>query len=685
MKNTKSYKFRFFILLSFIFFIVFFSGCSKKTESPRVYLESWEYSLDCLNWNSISQSDFSHLEKYLNSESGYVYLRSKFSVPHYLMNSDLAVFVGKINLSARVQLNSQLLGIHGRLPPNEFWGGSTVAYYNIPKKLINYTGSNDLMLSVYIQGKGSVILSQFVGTMEDVTLSAKFQNFFSSQINMIFAVLLLLISVFHYILYIRWKSEKQYLWYSLLNIASALYLLTHYQGEIPWVTAHFNWLTFNKVIVGIVTNVTAFFATSFIRSYLHRSDSLLVKWTRFIILLIPVVIVLFIPDYFLFTKYLPLIYTFIGSQMLFAVTAVFFFLKNKLRNIKSLLFGFSPVLIALVIDLIFNIVLEYKNLPIFTVFGWQGTIIVFLLILVNRFAKMRQRIEYLNNQLEQEVANQTRELRYVNVKLEEDKRRRDMDIELAAHVQRSFYPTFCDFNGWDVAACFLPLSGVSGDLYDFYHTGTNLNGWSLFDISGHGMAAGLVGMLAKNIISRQFFIAKDKKLSLIMKDINQNIISAKGDIENYMTGILFRYKQKSSTLQLVNAGNPYPIYYKKDEPEPMILQPKEGAVRGGVIGISEIQTVFSDVSVKVDDGDVLIYYTDGITEAENANEEQFKTSGIIEGLNGNISGDASDILARIMSHFNEFRGTTPLEDDITIVVMKKRPHKEEFIEVLEEI
>jgi sigma-B regulation protein RsbU (phosphoserine phosphatase) len=170
-----------------------------------------------------------------------------------------------------------------------------------------------------------------------------------------------------------------------------------------------------------------------------------------------------------------------------------------------------------------------------------------------------------------------------------------------------------------------------------------------------------------------------------MKDINQNIISAKGDIENYMTGILFRYKQKSSTLQLVNAGNPHPIYYKKDEAEPMILQPKEGAVRGGVIGISEIHTVFSDVSVKVDDGDVLIYYTDGISEAENANEEQFKTSGIIEGINGNISGDASDILARIMSHFNEFRGTTPLEDDITIVVMKKRPHKEDFIEVLEEI
>ena len=119
--------------------------------------------------------------------------------------------------------------------------------------------------------------------------------------------------------------------------------------------------------------------------------------------------------------------------------------------------------------------------------------------------------------------------------------------------------------------------------------------------------------------------------------------------------------------------------------DPLILQPDEGVVRGGVIGISEIQTVFSDVSIKVDDGDVLIYFTDGITEAENSDEEQFKTSGIIESLNGDTSGDASDILARIMAYFNEFRGTTPLEDDITIVVMKKRPHKEDFFEVLEEI
>jgi hypothetical protein len=291
-----------------------------------------------LDWHSISHTEFTHLEKYLNAESGYVYLRSKFSIPSYLMNSDLAIFVGKINLSAKIQLNSQLLGIQGRLPPNEFWGGSTVAYYNVPKKLLNYSSPNELVLAVYIQGKGSVTLSQYVGTMKDVELSAKFQNFFSSQINMIFAVLLLLISVFHYILYFRWKSEKQYFWYSLLNIASALYLLTHYQGEIPWITAHFNWLSFNKIIVGIVTNVTAFFATSFIRSYLHKTDTLLVKWTRFVILLIPVVIVLVIPDYFLFAKYLPLIYTFIGSQMLFAVTAVFWGIKNKIRSVKSLLF-----------------------------------------------------------------------------------------------------------------------------------------------------------------------------------------------------------------------------------------------------------------------------------------------------------------------------------------------------------
>ena len=109
------------------------------------------------------------------------------------------------------------------------------------------------------------------------------------------------------------------------------------------------------------------------------------------------------------------------------------------------------------------------------------------------------------------------------------------------------------------------MAAVSGDLFDIYHRQNNIDGIGIFDISGHGLASGLVTMLVKNIIHQEFYKIADTDLAEILSRINTRIIQEKADIENYLTGILVRIG--SDKIELVNAGHPFPILYKSKQKE----------------------------------------------------------------------------------------------------------------------
>ena len=96
------------------------------------------------------------------------------------------------------------------------------------------------------------------------------------------------------------------------------------------------------------------------------------------------------------------------------------------------------------------------------------------------------------------------------------------------------------------------MAGVSGDLYDFYLEDNVLTGVSILDVSGHGIASGLITMLARTIFYRNFAAGKEEDLSEILEKSNRHLIKEIGNVDYYLTGILLRFKQDS--VEYVNAA-----------------------------------------------------------------------------------------------------------------------------------
>ena len=116
--------------------------------------------------------------------------------------------------------------------------------------------------------------------------------------------------------------------------------------------------------------------------------------------------------------------------------------------------------------------------------------------------------------------------------LEKEKNRALQEIDLAGFVQKSFYKVdTSEIKDWDLHIAFKPMSGVSGDLYIVFITENHLDGIGIFDISGHGIASGLVTMLVKNIIEKEFKKGKKLPLNNVMEKINDRIIAEKGSID----------------------------------------------------------------------------------------------------------------------------------------------------------
>ena len=275
--------------------------------------------------------------------------------------------------------------------------------------------------------------------------------------------------------------------------------------------------------------------------------------------------------------------------------------------------------------------------------------------------------------------------------MEQQIHRSETDLEMASLVQKKFFPyPPRKLRGWDIAVSYSPLDKVSGDMYDFYVSNESLNGFSLFDVSGHGIAASLVTMLAKNIIFQSFIrnMQKNETVSRTLYEINDEIIEAKGGIENYLTGLMFRFKPFDSNdvckVEMANAGHPNPIFYSAEDDICDEIKSGDSESHHGAIGLDFITVSFPQISFKMAENDILLFYTDGLTESRNKNNEMFGKERVKKIIRSSYAKDSQSIMEDIIDEFNEFTKGVKRDDDITIVVMK-RENSSNYVEELMEI
>ena len=246
----------------------------------------------------------------------------------------------------------------------------------------------------------------------------------------------------------------------------------------------------------------------------------------------------------------------------------------------------------------------------------------------------------------------------------------EKELQLANVVQQSFFKhNDTIYDDWAIAYYNKPMAGVSGDFLDIYGSENRLDGIGIFDVSGHGIASGLVTMLVKNIIFQEFYNGREDKLKSIIDRINIRYINEKGNIENYLTGILARCK--GNDIEFINAGHAMPIFYNAKEDSAYFVEDEKNSAFGA-IGLPDIPTNFISHTVKMSRGDELIFFTDGATEATNSKGEDFGKDRLLRSIFRNADRPLTTQINCVISDIFTFIGNEPRKDDITIIILKKK-------------
>ena len=252
--------------------------------------------------------------------------------------------------------------------------------------------------------------------------------------------------------------------------------------------------------------------------------------------------------------------------------------------------------------------------------------------------------------------------------LEAKNRGLEKEIRMASVIQQNFFKQdVSQINNFDLAFYSKPMAGVSGDLYDFFRTGSNLEGLGIFDVSGHGISSGLVTMLVKNIIHQEFYTKEKMDLWEILNNINGRVIQEKGDIENYLTGILI--KTNKENIEVAIAGHPRPIFYHHKTGICEFLQMKKESV--GAIGIPGFPVYYTSQVYNFEEGDELFIYSDGLVDTVNERKEDFGKDRLLNLIYRVCEMPAKMQMVEVEKQIAMFQGRAPQKDDLTFIILKK--------------
>src|SRR6266436_2603716 len=236
------------------------------------------------------------------------------------------------------------------------------------------------------------------------------------------------------------------------------------------------------------------------------------------------------------------------------------------------------------------------------------------------------------------------------------------DVRLAAQVQRLFLPSGKPaIAGLEIAGMMLPLRGVGGDYYDYIPIDAHTIQVVIADVAGKGVPAAL--LMSATAAAMRLEANRDRNMLEQVKRLNTEI-GAVSDPERYVTLLVAEIDTNKRTIHYVNCGhNPALLFRAKtgtltrmnSSCPPIGLSPDE---------ICELAS--ADLSA----GDVLVFYTDGITEAENRLGEEFGLERLSAVVLGGSSLSAEELTINIFNSATNFCGDVGFHDDVTIVVVK---------------
>lgn len=245
--------------------------------------------------------------------------------------------------------------------------------------------------------------------------------------------------------------------------------------------------------------------------------------------------------------------------------------------------------------------------------------------------------------------------------------RKDTELAIAAEIQQSFLPdTIMPVEGFDIAAKSVMAKEVGGDFFDVIPLeviplSNDRLGLMIADVSGKGIPAALFMALSRIVVRvNASWYPTEPAEAIRSSNATISADSKSGMFVTLFYGILSRER----TLRYVNAGHNPPILCHAEGGSFEELE-ATGIAIGAVMDAG-----YSSREVVLKPGDVLVLYTDGITEAENAERNMFGEDRLRGVIGRNRHLGAKEIIAEILTDVKAFSGDYPQSDDITLMVVK---------------
>ena len=244
--------------------------------------------------------------------------------------------------------------------------------------------------------------------------------------------------------------------------------------------------------------------------------------------------------------------------------------------------------------------------------------------------------------------------------------RASQELEMAWRIQAGILPDGAPaVRGWDMAARLEPAHETSGDFYDFIPVANDKWGIVIADVTDKGLGAAVFMALCSTLI-RTYATRYPTLPAIAMSSVNERILSdTRGSL--FVTAFYGILEPDIGRLRYVNAGhNP-----------PFLLSSLKGKrvdrlTRTGIpLGISPDAT-WQQKIVKFSPGDLLVLYTDGITEARDRHGAFFGDQRLLDVLRANLGRSAQEIQQAVLDEVQRYSGSTPREDDIAIIVMARK-------------
>ena len=238
------------------------------------------------------------------------------------------------------------------------------------------------------------------------------------------------------------------------------------------------------------------------------------------------------------------------------------------------------------------------------------------------------------------------------------------ELKLARRMQRSILPTEFPSNAaFEMHASMNAAKAVGGDFYDVVRLEGGRVGAAIADVSGKGVPAALFMMSSRTLLKGSAISYDDP--AQVLFDVN-NLLESENAELMFVTVLYAIFDPSDGSLSYSSGGHDTPLVVHPDGSSRLL--PRTGGLALGVMPDAD----YSCKTVRLEPGDTVIFYTDGVTEAQNLKGEQFEVSGLRKVFEGAPPQGAREATESVFRAVTDFAGSAPQFDDITCVAIQYR-------------